>query len=161
MDIFSIGHCGFWTVLALIILWQGVTIGDRWPEQWRFMYGFVTLYGLTLLMVWLAGWDGGTWALLVILTYAAWLLQVERRLTGNLWTRRARENHRWTLRYTAAFMVAIPFLSAGFEVVTWIVLLISLGVCGGVKVAREAWQKSQEVRLLLKEAERGQTIRRG
>lgn len=161
-DIFNGWHCVFWMGLALIILCQGVAIGDVWQEQWRFMYGFVTLYGSTLLMVWLAGWDGRTWALLVVLTYAAWLVQVERRLTGGLWTRRGRENHRWTLRYFAAYLVAVPFLSVGgFEVVTWLLMLISLGVCGGVKVGREAWQKSLEIRELSKGGDRGQTIRRG
>lgn len=144
--IFNVAHYIFWVLLALIIAIQGMTIGDVWPERSRWIYGLVTLYGSTLGMVAWAGWHGPTWAGLVLLSCAVWLLRLDEWLTGGLWQRR--ENYRWTLRYFIAFAVAIPLLSLGFDLLTWLLMFISLGVCGAIKVARWGWQASRRAREL-------------
>lgn len=145
-QIFNVTNCIYWLILALVIAWQGATVGDVWPEQRRWMYGMITLFGSTLGIVLWAGWDGRTWAGLVLLSSAAWILRLDTWLIDDLWRRR--ESYRWTLRYTLAFMVMIPLLRDRAGEQTWLLMLISLGVCGAAKVAREGWQASRRAREL-------------
>jgi len=144
--IFSLPNCLYWIILAGVIAGQGATVGESWPEESRWRLGVITLFGSGLVMVAAFGWHAYTWAGLTVLSFSAGVARVDQLLLGNLWERR--ESHRWTLRYFLAFTTAIPLLFVGFEVVTWLLLGISVGVCGAVKVGREAYMNSRRARLL-------------
>ncbi len=144
---FNLPNCLYWVILAMVIAGQGVMIGDVWPEEWRWELGFDTLFVSSMVMVIWFGWDAETWAGLGLLAWGAHLIEIDRLLVGNLWSRR--ESHRWTLQYFASFLTAIPLIVVGWgDIVTWGLIFTSLGICGAVKVGREAYQDSRRAQHL-------------
>lgn len=153
--IFNGPNVGYWLALALLILLQSLTVGRRgvwrgraaWPEERRWRLGFVTLLGSSLVMVWWFGWGGLTWAFVAIGVMISRALRADYALVGGLWDRR--EGHRWTLQYVAGYVLGLVWvLLAGLDLVTWLLMFASLGVCGAIKVGAEAYRESVEARRL-------------
>lgn len=139
----------YWAVLGLVIWQEAKRTPATWTEAGRFWLGLVTLFGSSLIMVYLAGWDFFTWLTLMLASIAARLVSVDRLMLDDLWKRR--ENHRWTLQYFTAFVVCLlPVLWAGMDVLTWGALFTALGVCGAVKSGYHAYCDSQKAEQLRK-----------
>ena len=142
----------FWGVLGLTILGEGVLFGKRWPEQARWLLGYGTLFGLTLVMVWGWGWDGTTWAVLAV---AAGVTRLSVEWSDLGWFWRRRENQRWTTAYILAWLVVLAFiLNGSFELRTWMLMLGSLGVCGMTKTGWESARDAYRARDLRRQARR-------
>lgn len=152
--IFNIPNVVYWLTLALTIWIQGLTVGRRplvgfetWGEGWRWLFGFNTLFWTGLIMVWEFGWDGPTWAALAVLTLASRVVEKDYTPLAELWRRR--ESARWTLQYFGAFLAGLGLAAAGrLELVTWLLMFASLGICGAVKVGCEAYRESVKAEAL-------------
>lgn len=135
----------FWTGLALVILLQGVFVGRGiWPESRRWKLGFITLFGSTLGMVWLGGWNGYTWGFLVLANLWGRVL-IQSTPLARLWLRR--EGPRWTAAYGFGFGWTLLMMISPYhplDLITWAKLFVSLGIAGAVKegweAGRDAWQ---------------------
>jgi hypothetical protein len=148
--LFNLTNLIYWLILIAVIVIETASV-SHWPENARWLLGYLTLFGTSLLlMVNHAGWHYPTWLLLLLLAGLFRLLYVDYyalrligRFTGldlaGVWAGPKREPHRWTAQYFAAFVAAIPCtLWAGADVVTWAAMFFSLGLCGGVKVGYHA-----------------------
>lgn len=141
-QIFNSPNIIYWLLLAVIILWQGYTIGNAWSEWRRWVVGCVTLFGTTGVMVFYAGWDGPTWAALA-LTSTFTRSVLERYVLGEFWKRR--ESARWTAEYFSAYLWVLIYIILGsFDLVTWGLMFTSLGVAGAVKTGWEAARDSYQ-----------------
>ena len=134
------------------LVWLGVLIGfefylarlKSWPPGCRWWAGWVSLFGTGLGATLIGGWHWPTWAVLAggsVATY--WLLPV-----GFL---RRREAFCWTVYYSSGFSLALPFILAGWlNEITWVRLLLALGLCGAIKVGASGWLDSREAARLRK-----------
>lgn len=150
-QVFNESNIIFWIAFGLIILVQGMTVGQpihrkwkRWSEPVRFWTGWVTLFGATLFMVIRSGWDPMTWLWLAYFVFCGrWLVQWSP--LGEFWKRNGRENHRWVVIWFTPFVIAIPLL----DFRTLLLMFCTLGVAGLVKVgwegARDSW-RARELR---------------
>jgi hypothetical protein len=139
---FNLSNAVAWLALGLLIwLETQYTPGD-WNEDTRWWEGWLTLFGVSLVMTSAGSWDSLTVAVLALASVAARLTRIERLLVGDLWRRR--ENHRWTLSYFTAFVVVLPaVIWARLDVLTWGAVFVGLGVCGAVKVGAHALEDSR------------------
>ena len=144
-ELFNKPNIFFWVMLVGIILAQGIALGERWPERWRWRLGWVTLFGSTGLRVAWAGWDGTTWAVLGLASLVG--RYAGETTVGEFWKRR--ENPRWTATYFAAFVGVLGWVTSGLlDVRTWLLMMGSLGICGATKVGWEATRDASRARRL-------------
>ena len=148
---FNLPNLIYWLALALVVWVEAKLVGERWPERWRWLLGYVTLFGSGLVMALAFGWDWLTWLGLLAAVGLARLVKAERLLVGSLWERPNRESHRWTAQYFAAFLFCIPMVALGcWDILTWAGLFFGLGLCGAVKVGWGAYlnsRRAQQLRL--------------
>lgn len=143
-EVFDLPNIVFWIGLAVVILVQGYSVGEVWPEARRWRFGYITLFGGTLVMVVVNGWDGRTWGALALATLLARDL-LETHVIGRVWRRR--ESARWTAEYFAAYLLILGSIILGghdgyYDLVTWGKMFASLGIAGMVKVGWEAARDS-------------------
>lgn len=149
----------FWTVLALVIWTETAIIAVGWPEPRRWWLGFATMFGGSLVMAW-AGWDwrtivylAGLNAALRIARFDKWVFAVFGQ-PYNLW--KYRESYRWTLNYFFGFAFGLfGVVWAGMDLLTWGLVLFSLGLCGAVKIGWAGVVEAKQSRELRKRNHHG------
>jgi len=137
----------FWALIGLIVYAEAKAYNERYGEDRRFWIGYVTLFGTSLAMVVLFGYDFYVWVTLAVVAALARLVRIDRLMLGDLWDRR--ENHRWTLTWGLSFLVGlVPVLWTGEGLLTWGAMFFALGVCGATKIAYEGIRDSQRAKQL-------------
>lgn len=161
--LFNLTNLAYWVALSAIIIVE-TTTAVGWPENKRWLLGYSTLFGSSLLfMVNFSGWHYYTWLILALLSALArysrldhHLLRLLGRLAGlnliGLWDSPKREPHRWTAQYFLAFVAAIPLIIwTRADIITWAAMFFSLGLCGAIKVGYHALATSYQARRLRQE----------
>jgi len=137
----------FWAVIGLVVYAEAKAYNQKYGEDRRFWIGYVTLFGLSLLMVLVANYDFYVWLTAAVLVAVARLVRSDRLILGDLWDRR--ENHRWTLIWGLCFLFTlVPVLWTGMGLLTWGAMFCALGVCGATKVAYEGIRDSRVAKRL-------------
>lgn len=143
-DFFSIPNVAFFVVLTIVIALQGHFIGDSWHERRRWWLGYITLFGGTGLMIILSDWDRFVVVALAISVAASRAL-FEATIFRGVWRTIDRENGRWVTEYFAGYLIVLFFvIGSDIDLITWGLMMASLGIAGAVKTAREMiWQSAR------------------
>jgi hypothetical protein len=135
--IFNLPNLAYWGLFSLLIFIETSQIATGWPERARWSLGYLSLFGSSLLMVTLAGWNFYTWLLLLIAVLLVRLSRPEQLLS--IWNHPSRESYRWTAQYFTAFIICIPIIIyLHLDLITWICIFFALGLAGAIKVGYAA-----------------------
>lgn len=145
-NFFSVGNIAFWVTLFVVIILQGHFVGDTWSEVQRWRFGYVTLLGGTGLMVAWANWGQFAWSVIALSVIGSRLL-FEIYLFRDTWRTSDRENGRWVVEYFAGYLIVL-FCMQGDLLISWGLMMTSLGIAGAAKTLREmVWQSFRSNRL--------------